>query len=241
MKENVVSMRRIPDCANLEKVISCEKFGEIAATFTWNGNQITFFRADFLEIKRVAWYFAEKFTPECYHEELPIEVLESIRKNGGFFVSKNFLSFSKEGSVVSRENGEPITDLNFEEAKLFAECLNVPDLRSDLMYGTIYDVIGNWLIETGTLTEEEWTNSPTEKELQQEILKRDCGGWNLEELLGNIFDNEWTQEMFKNYVVTREGVPFTDGEGEYPSRMRYSYQKEMRNHQAKIRAFMYFE
>ncbi len=242
MKENVVSKRRMPACAKLEKVISCEKYGEIAAIFTWNGNQITFFRADFLEIKSVAWYFAEKFTEDCYHEELPYEVLESIRKNDGFFLSKNFLSFSKDGNVVSTEDGEPITHSNYDEAKLFAACLNVPELKSDLMYGVIYDVLGKWLIETGTLTKEEWINSPTTEEEQKQILERDCGGWNLEELLGNIFNMEWTQEYFsKDYVVAREGIPGTDGEGNYPSRMRYSYRKNMRNSKAKIRAFMYFE
>ena len=53
------------------------------------------------------------------------------------------------------------------------------------------------------------------KEVQNAILDRDCGGWTIRELFGDIFKTEWTQEFYETSAVTREGIPFTDGEGNY--------------------------
>ena len=216
------------------------KHGFVGAIMKCNGNEITYFRTNFLDFERVAWYFAEKFSDNDYHEEVQKEVLESIKENGGFFLSKHFLKTDHDGNVMSCD-GETIRNVNFFEAKTLAECLNVPELKSALVYGVIYDVLGKWLIETGALTEEEWVNSPKTESEQQELLTRDCGGWSVKEILSNIFEKEWTQEKYSDkYVVTREGVPFTDGEGNYPSRMRITGSPECRSSKSVIRAFLYF-
>ena len=241
MKEKIVSKNlRVPSCAILGKGIWCPKHGFVGATMTCEGNEITFFRTDFLSIERIAWYFAEKFSDKDYHENVGKEVLESIEQNGGFFLSKHFLTNAPDGKVKSCE-GTAITRVNFSEAKRLANSIEIPELQSDLMYGVIYDVLGSWLIETGTLTKEEWVNSPSDEEKQKELLTRDQRGWCLQELVGNIFQKEWTQEKYSSQsVVVREGVPFTDGEGNYPSRMRITASKDAET-DAVIRALLYFK
>ena len=241
MKEKIVSNLRVPSCAKIGKGIWCPKHGFVGATMTCEGNEITFFRTDFLDIERVAWYFEEKFSENDYHESVRDEVLESIKQNGGFFLSKYYLTNMPDGKVMSCE-GEPITNVNYGDAKNLASNLDVPELKSDLMYGVIYDVLGKWLIDTGTLSKEEWINSPENETMQKALLRKDHGGWTLEELLGDIFKMEWTQEKYADkYVVVREGIPFTDGEGNYPSRMRITGTPEFKNSKAVIRALLYFK
>lgn len=223
-KENVVSCLHLPASANVEKIISCPQYGEVAAVLDWNGMKLTFFRVDFLDFERVAWYFAEQFCDTWYHEDVPESVKKSVAENGGFFVSSHFVTPA---------------EVEYEEAMRLTSGLELPELKSALMYGVIYDVLGKWLLATGTLTEAEWLNSPTDKISQKQILTRDCGGWSVQELLGDIFQKEWTQEQFNgHYVVARAGQPDTDGEGQYPSRMRYAYARL--SARAHARAFLYF-
>ena len=239
---NTLFIVRVPEGTEITKVISCAKYGNVAITMQHNGNEITFFNTDFLNLDRVAWYDAIKFSNKDFHEEVPEKVLESIKRNGGFFLSKHFMTHMPGGKIMACE-GLPIQKATFEEAKGFAQSIQIPLLKSDLMYGVIYDILGKWLIETETLTEEEWLYSPKSEEEKEKILTRDCGGWNLKELLGDIFVNEWTQERYgdRNYVVTRHGMPWFDGEGEYPARMRYTYADYISLSDTVIRAFMYYD
>ncbi len=225
MTENRVFELRVPACAVIKKIISTPKNGIVGVTMEYLGREITFFRTDFLEFERVAWDDAEIFSDTWFHESVPEEVIESIRKNHGFFLTKDFLD----------EMGG-----SYDEAVNTAEALRIPELKSTLPYGVVYDTLGKWLIETGFLTESEWLNSPQNIAEQKEILNRDCGGATLSQLLGNIFEMEWTNEKFADKVVAREGQPFSDGEGNYVARKRYIYSQDFRIPEARTRAFLYF-
>ncbi len=226
MTENRVFELRVPACAVIKRLISCPKYSFVAVTMEYLGREITFFRTDFLELERVAWDSAEIFSDTWFHEEVPEEVFESIRRNRGFFLTKDFLG----------EKGG-----NYNEAVELTEKLNVPELKSTLPYGVIYDTLGKWLIETGFLTKEEWLCSPADESAQKEILNRDCGGATLNQLVGNIFEMEWTNEKYADKVVAREGKPFSDGEGNYFARKRYIYNQDFRIPEVRARAFLYFE
>lgn len=226
MTENRVFELRVPACAVIKKIIFTPKHSIVAVIMEYLGREITFFRTDFLELKRVAWDSAEIFSETWFHEDVPEEVFESIRKNHGFFLTKEFLD----------ENGG-----SYNEAVELAEKLEIPDLESTLPYGVIYDTIGRWFIETGFLTKSEWLNSPQNEFAQKEILNRNCGGATLQQIIGNIFEMEWTNEKFADKVVAREGQPFTDGEGNYFARKRYMYSKEFKIPDVRTRAFLYFK
>ena len=238
-EKNVFELR-IPTCAVLKKRISSPEYGLVAATMTYNGDQLTFFRTDFLSLERVAWDQNEVLDRGDFHEEIPAEILESIRKNGGFFLSKNFLSKVSNGKAVA-DGSNPTKHLLYGEAEQIAKSMETSELGSDIPYGAIYDTLGRWLIATKVLSEDEWTWSPESKTEQKWLLNRDCGGWNLAELLGDIFTTEWTKEKYLNQAITREGTPFSDGEANYPARKRYTYGCEYRHPNAKVRAFLYFK
>lgn len=239
-EKNVFELH-VPSCAVIQKMIYCPKHGFVAATMTCGGNQLTFFRTDFLNLERVAWDCNEVLTGRGFHEDIPENVLESIKKNKGFFLSKNLLSVGSEGKAFSIDGATPAANMLYDEAEKFVQSMEVPELESDVPYGAIYDTLGRWLIETGALTEKEWMWSPDSKEEQKAILERDCGGWKLADLMDNIFTTEWTKEWFIESHITRDGVPFSDGEANYPARKRYIYSKEFKHPDAKTRAFLYFK
>lgn len=242
MNEKTVFGMRVPACAKLESVKRCQDLGIVAMTMNCNGNAVTFFRTDFLpELERVAWDDTEVLVGRGFHEEIPESVKESIKSAGGIFIARDFVTTNPEGTKAIPGGNHVERRMNHENAKALAASLEVPGMDASLIYGAVYDMMGRWLIATGSLTEEEWVHSPESKEAQNAILDRDCGGWTIRELFGNIFKTEWTQEFYEKNAVTREGIPFTDGEGNYPARKRYMYPTWMHHPDAVARVMWSFK
>jgi hypothetical protein len=242
MIEKTVFGMRVPACAKVESVKHCRELGIVAMTMDCNGNAVTFFRTDFLpELERVAWDDTEVLVGRGFHEEIPENVTKSIKNAGGIFIARDFVMANPEGTKALPSDGHVERRMNHEYAKSLAASLEVPEMDAALIYGAVYDMMGRWLIATGSLTEEEWVNSPKSKEAQNAILDRDCGEWTIRELFGNIFKTEWTQEFYENSAVTREGTPFSDGEGNYPARKRYMYPTWMHHPDAVARAMWSFK
>ena len=240
-EKNVFEMR-VPACAKIESVKSSRDLGIVAITMNCNGNAITFFRTDFLpELERVAWDENEVLVGGGFYEEIPEHVKESIKNTGGIFIARDFIMTNPEGTKAVPNGGSVERRMNQESAKELAASLEVPNMEASLIYGAVYDMLGRWLIATGSLTEAEWVNSPESKVAQNAILDRDCGEWTIRELFGDIFKTEWTQEFYENNPVTREGIPFTDGEGNYPARKRYMYPIWMHHPEAVARAMWSFK
>ncbi len=236
-EKNVFELH-VPSCAVVKKAIYTEQ-GFVAAALKCGENEITYFRTDFLSLERVAWDCNEVLD-RGFHDDIPDEIIESIEKNKGFFISRNPLSINPKGKVVSKEH-LAIEGMSFARAEKIVRKFNISQMESSVPYGLIYDLIGKWLIQTKTLTEEEWLWSPTSEEEQKTIMNKDHGGWKLEDLITDIFSTEWTKEYFFDRNITRDGVPFSDGEANYPARKRYMYSKGFNHPDAKVRAFLYFK
>ena len=220
--EKIVHGLRLPACAEILDVKRWMGNEIIAVTLNCNGIAVTFFRFFFLPMpKMIAWDDTEVFGENAFHEEIPEDVWECIRNEEGIFISRDFISTLEEKPVPRNLVAEH--KLNQEYAKKQAASLEIPGMEANLIFGAVYDTMGKWLLETESLTEKEWLDGPRSKEEQDAILDRDCGGWTIRELFGNIYMTEWTQEMYQNVAVTREGLPFSDGEGLYPARKRYTY------------------
>lgn len=242
MNEKTVFGMRMPACAEVKSVKHCRELGVVAMTMNCNGNAVTFFRTDFLPaLERVAWDDTEVLVGRGFHEEIPENVSKSIENAGGIFLARDFVMANPEGTKAIPAGGAVERRMNHDFAKELASSLEIPGMDAYLIYGAVYDKMGQWLLATGSLTEEEWVNSPKTKIEQNAILDRDCGGWTIRELFGNIFKAEWTQEMYENSAVTREGIPFTDGEGNYPARKRYTYPTWMHHPDAVARAMWSFK
>ncbi len=239
--EKTVFGMRVPACAKLESVKSCREHGVVAMTMDCNGNAVTFFRTDFLPaLKRVAWDDTEVLEGRGFHEEIPENVMESIKATGGIFIARDFVTANPEGTKAIPCGRTVERRMNYDYAKELATSLEVPGMNACLIYGAVYDMMGQWLIATGCLTEDEWVHSPESKIAQNAILDREYEGWTIRELFGNIFKTEWTQEKYEDSGVTREGIPFTDGEGNYPARKRYMYPTWMHHPDAVARVMWSF-
>ena len=240
--EKTVFGMRVPACAKVKSVKRSQKLGIVAMTMNCCGNEVTFFRTDFLpELERVAWDDTEVLVGRGFHEEIPEFVKNSIKSAGGIFLARNFVMANPEGTRAMPSGGTAERRMSQQQANELASSLEIPGMEANLIYGAVYDAMGRWLIATESLTEDEWTQSPESKEAQKAILDRDCGGWTIRELFGNIFKTEWTLEKYETSAVTRVGIPFTDGEGNYPARKRYTYPDWMHHPDAVARAMWSFK
>lgn len=244
-KEKTLFGLRVPECAEIKSVKKSRELGVVAMTMILNGNEVTFFRTDFLpEIKRIAWDENEKQEIGYgFYEEIPENLAKSIRITGGIFIARNFVMINPEKTKIVPK-GIVARGMNYEEAQKMAASLYVPKMEATLIYGAIYDTLGRWLIATGSLSKEEWVNSPESEEEQSAILDRICGDsdgeWTIRELFGDIFKTEWTKEKYNESVITREGIPFSDGEVIYSARKRYIYPKWLHHPVAAARTIWFF-
>lgn len=251
--EKTVFGTRMPACAEVTDTKLSQEFGVVAMTMKCNGNAVTFFRTDFLgPLERVAWDDNEVFSEKGFHETIPNFITDSIANSGGIFIARNFVMTNRDDNKLMTDGGVIKRKMNYEQAATISNFFKIPEMEANLIYGAIYDAMGKWLIATGSLTEEEWLHSPESKEVQNAILDRKCGGiandsgktdgsWTIRELFGNIFETEWTNEKYSESAVAREGVPFSDGEANYPARKRYIYAVWMNHPDAVARVMWSFK
>ena len=162
------------------------------------------------------------------------EMLESVSKYGGFYIGRYELSGTLE--EPTEKSGIPITT-ETEWYDLYNACKNSKlqasdKVRTQMLWGCQWDVIMNWLINSGAKTSEEvnvdsssWGNYWS-KETGGGIVQNT--GSNEEWKVNNIYDlagncYEWTQESYDNkYRVFRGGSCGVTGTY-FSVAKRYSY------------------
>ena len=153
----------------------------------------------------------EEFSDSKFHEDLEGELLEqveSVKKYGGFYISRYDISKSSDGKPQSVRNAMPWTTINYYEAKEVASSMeDKEDVKSHLTFGAEYDTALAWLIKSRaktlkeiTIDSSEWGNYWDKKEAPKLIVKTGrseewCAN-NIYDLAGNI--EEWTQEKYKD-------------------------------------------
>lgn len=181
-----------------------------------NGNSFSekFGRRDYLN----------EFSTRYYEETLNVSQLESIKKYGGFYISRYNISKNNEGEPQSIKGCMPWTNISFEEAKKVAFSLEGNGIvRSHLPFGSEYDSILEWFIKSKARSREEiaydssnWGNFYNfciTKNLPIKIFET---GSREEWCTNNIYDfagnvDEWTQEQFTSYHIIRGGCCYTNG------------------------------
>ncbi len=175
-----------------------------------------------------------KLSSYSYNEPLNGELLEqfeSVKKYGGFYISRYNISEGSAGKPRSIRGMMPWTNINFYEAKKIAATIERKEtVKSHLVFGAEYDSVLEWIIKTEvkTLTEivedsTEWGNYWNTKNSTREIVKT---GSREEWCVNNIYDiagnvNEWTQEQNKSfYRIIRGGYSYSTG-FDYPVAYRY--------------------
>lgn len=170
---------------------------------------------------------------EALNGEL-LEQLESVKKYGGFYISRYNISMSSEGKPQSVKGVMPCVNINFNDAKKVASTIaaiaNNEAVKSHLTFGVEYDSILEWFIKTKvkTLAEiaedsTEWGNYwKTENSPRKVVETGSRGEWcvnNIYDLAGNV--DEWTQENFTNLCRVIRGGHCDDEGSDYPAAYRF--------------------
>lgn len=170
-------------------------------------------------------YQKDGFSKHAFHEELEGELLvqlESVKKYGGFYVSRYNISLNTEGVPQTVKGGVPLVDISYDEAQKLAAMVETgPDISSHLLFGAEYDSVLAWLIHSGAKTIEDvredstaWGNHwNTSMGPQQVVETGSCEEWSangIYDFAGNV--DEWTQERSgSNLRAVRGGNYYYDG------------------------------
>ena len=165
-------------------------------------------------------YIEDEFN-EVLNDEL-LEQLESVKKYGGFYISRYNISKNSAGQPQSVKGFIPWVDINFYNAKKVASTIeDNGTVKSHLTFGIEYDSVLKWFIKTKVKTFNEivvdstkWGNYLNTKNSPQRIVetgsREDWCVNNICDLAGNVM--EWTQEQNeKMFNAIRGGVYCNDG------------------------------
>lgn len=178
-------------------------------------------------------YMNDEFSDSEFNEVLNselLEQLESVKKYGGFYISRYNISKSSVGKPQSVKGVMPWVNINFDDARKVASTIEDSEtVKSHLTFGTEYDSVLEWFIKTEVKTLAEIAEGSTElgnycnTENFPMIVKTGsrekwCAN-NIYDFAGNV--EEWTQEQNgSSYSVIRGGSCFGDGRN-YPVACRH--------------------
>ena len=196
------------------------------------------------------------FSESEFHETLESELalqFESVKKYGGFYISRYNISKNKETGRPQSVKGEiPWTNITFNDAKEIAATLEKSDtITSHLTFGAEYDSVLEWFIESNERTLSEivddstnWGNYWNTENPPRTIVET---GSREEWCTNNIYDfaghvDEWTQEQNNSsYRVVRGGA-YCDFGDNYPVDYReYSIPIKDRHNRTGFRATLYIK
>lgn len=163
-------------------------------------------------------YMNDEFSGDEYNEALNgelLEQLESVKKYGGFYISRYNISKSSAGKPQSVKGVMPWVNINFDVAKKIASFIEDNEaVKSHLTFGAEYDSVLEWFIKTEvkTLAEiaedsTEWGNHRNTENSPRKVVETGsreewCAN-NIYDFAGNV--DEWTQEQNKSWFRVIRG------------------------------------
>ena len=166
--------------------------------------------------------FSDDEFNEALNDEL-LEQLESVKKYGGFYISRYNISKSSEGKPQSVKGVMPWVNINFDDAKKVASTIEDNEaVKSHLTFGAEYDSVLEWFIKTEVKTRAEiaedstewgnhWNTENSPKKVVETGSREEWCANNIYDFAGNV--DEWTQEQNKNLDhVIRGGLCDWDGD-----------------------------
>ena len=111
-------------------------------------------------------YMNDEFSDDEFNEALNselLEQLESVKKYGGFYISRYNISKSSAGKPQSVKGVMPWVNINFDDAKKIASTIEDNEaVKSHLTFGAEYDSVLEWFIKTEVKTLAEIAEDSTE-------------------------------------------------------------------------------
>lgn len=157
-------------------------------------------------------YWTNKFSERDFNEKMTNELklqLESVRKYGGFYISRyNISKNERTGKPQSVKGVKPCVNISFDDAKEVASNIeNNEAVKSHLTFGAEYDSVSEWFIKSKARTRGEieqdstsWGNYYNTKDSPKKLVET---GSREEWCTNNIYDfagnvSEFTQEEYYN-------------------------------------------
>ena len=144
-----------------------------------------------------------------FYENLTDELLaqiESVRMYGGFYISRFYISRSKDGKPQSVKGCIPWTDITCKDAKKVASTFeNNDNVKSHLTFGAEYDSVVSWFLMAKELDLRDLTGEKSYIEISDfghyHGMEKVSTGGNEQWCIKNIYDfqgnvREWTQERW---------------------------------------------
>ena len=172
-------------------------------------------------------YHENEFSKNEFHEESTFEFLlqfESVKKYGGFYISRYNISKNKEtGKPQSVKGAMPWVNIYFDDANKIAATLeDNKEVKSHLVFGAEYDSVLEWFLESHARTKKEIVNDSSQwgryrnsdplnslDVIETGSSERYCTN-NIYDFAGNV--SEWTQEQYEeSHHVTRGGNCYLNG------------------------------
>ena len=184
-----------------------------------NGNEFVWIPVDMVDASGTldrGWHYSHRFGRRAnnlkisysgtdfifnkYKEKIKVDLIKqirSIKKYGGFYYSRYFISLNADGNLQSVKEAEPLI-VEWDDANEFASKIeNRKGIKSHLVYACEHDTVIAWIGMTD--------NSIFEDTKKSEITKVDFN--NICDLYGEIA--MWTQEyMTYSYPVDIEGFSY---------------------------------
>lgn len=171
----------------------------------------------------------QTYVKDCYIEPYVGELVaqcESVKKYGGFYVSRYNISKRIGMPPESGEREYPLININYLDAMKFAsEVETGRNVTSHLLYGAEYDTVLAWFLKSNARDEYDilrnssaWGNFDSTQEDSHKLYKtgkkRQWYTNNIADFAGNV--SEMTQELYNdNHRINRGGSYMCSGE-EYP-------------------------
>ena len=182
-------------------------------------------------------YMNDEFSDDEFNEALNgelLEQLESVKRYGGFYISRYNISKSLEGRPQSVKGVMPWVNINFDDAKKIASTIEGNEaVKSHLTFGAEYDSVLEWFIKTEVKTLAEIADDSTEwgnhcntenspmKVVETGSREKWCAN-NICDFAGNV--DEWTQELNESSSRVIRGGNCDNGGDYYPVACRlYGY------------------
>lgn len=188
---------------------------------------------------------------ETFSKELELQ-FESIKKYGGFYISRYNISKNKKtGEPQSVKGEKPWTNINFDDAKKVASIIeNNKAVKSHLTFGAEYDSVLEWFINSKARTindiEENSTNWGNYKNTESSLNRIAKTGSNEEWCTNNIYDfagnvDVWTQEQNKSSDKVIRGGNYRESGNDVSVAYRYDAKPVFKDKGTGFRAALYIK
>lgn len=181
-------------------------------------------------------YQDDEFSDIEFNETLKgelLEQLESVKKYGGFYISRYNISKGSEGKPQSVKGVMPWVNIDFDDAKEVAFTIEDNEaVKSHLTFGAEYDSVLAWFIKSNARTRSEiaedstnWGNYWNTKNSPKKVVETgSIEEWctnNIYDFAGNV--DEWTQEQNESSNRVIRGCNYLGNGSNYSVAYRDSY------------------